>query len=110
MVSLASRSENMTLDEFLAELAKTDRNWQVERSGNLRLSVAHEPHCRRPITAVAEAKGRPELRMPAWYKEAAEFLGLTTDDWLRIIHAADVREFDPSLRARLLVARGLEEQ
>ena len=93
----------MTLDQFIAELEKTPRDWRVDSIGTL--TRLHGNHC--PISAVAYARGCNNHNMLLPHAAAAE-LGLTEMRASRVIRAAD-RPRKSALRSRLLAACGIKE-
>lgn len=92
----------MTLDDFIAELEKTPRDWRLSFSTSIR---AGNPSLHCPLSAVATALGMP---CGFGYPDiAAAALGLR-DEWREIVRAADADCMaDQALRARLLTACGL---
>ena len=87
----------MTLDEFLGELRKTPRLWELSRGGFIRFP--HKSKC--PLEVVAGCFS---------YRSAADQLGVNFHDGLKIAQAADNDTgHDPKLRARLLKACGPSE-
>jgi hypothetical protein len=94
----------MTIDEFLAQLAQTPRRWKVMYAHHIRLTRdGIALHC--PITAVAG--NNFSFRNPT---PAAFALGLSRDDALNIVEAADrsiCASGNRELRQRLLAACAL---
>ena len=97
----------MTLDEFIAALEKTPRDWQYGyTSRSLRYGYTSQflrrgPMCCCPITSLAG-------NTCAYWRDVSVTLGLDRDLSERIAAAADDdRGHDPVLRERLLKACGL---
>ena len=91
----------MTLDEFIAALEKTPRDWYVESDGSIRTRTMTCPVC-------AVSNKVAGTRLFLLWNSAAFAMGLGYEVAFAVAHAADDdRDHDPELRARLLKACGL---
>lgn len=103
----------MTIDEFLVELRKTPRDWEVRSHGGIRrLHTGHSiadtsmsVEC--PLSSIANYPLRE-------YREAANIKHICMDDMLKIVYSADnrvtMKGFDFVLRQQILEACGLPHE
>jgi hypothetical protein len=95
----------MTVNEFLRLLARTPRDWRVER-GKIRRGPHDDPDC--PITAVARLLVGELVPAAGGVNRAAYGLDLDVSLASQIVAATDDLPFaDPALRTKLLAACGL---
>lgn len=102
--------EGMTIDEFYSALALTPRQWGLAYDGSIRLEATAQDDgdfsvyvecC--PITSLKTADAE-------YWRDVADQIGLPVADAHAIVSAADRdKDYDQSVRARLLVACGLRE-
>ena len=101
----------LSLEEFFADLRRTPRDWYLTGQEAMRPGMIRRRNA---------AKGRPgdDMECPVCALHptkrldvfnAGRELGLSHDAVQRLMQAADLRGSDPALRARLLLACGLEE-
>ena len=91
----------MTLDQFIAELEKTPRDWRVVWGAAIRRVRPNYNCC--PITSLYD---QASASWPSCFLR----LGLSLENAKAIMDAADnYRKHDPALRSRLLAACGIKE-
>ena len=93
----------MTLNQFLAELSKTPRDWHLSYKWNaIRRGGPFGSACC-PITSLSGVSADD------WQTEA-KCMGLDGNDAYEVMRAADNEAgFNPALRSRLLAACGIKE-
>lgn len=109
----------MTLDEFFEELkvSSKPKMWTLEYDGAcIRTGIKSKAYYSCPLTYLANLKsdpGAPKFEVHKW-SSAARVLGLTAQDGLEVMRAADLTMdsslepvFQKSIREKLLKATGL---
>jgi len=106
----------MTIDEFVKDLKESPFEWELQgtliRTKETFKKDGYFPcekECHCPLTALQHHVSGKQLFMHQ-YNLASEELGLTSEDGVKVINAADKRgNYDLQLRTRLLEAVGLIE-